>query len=59
MGYTSFSFEKNSRSFAAAAAAPEYSVGMLKGRIAHGASLVLILIFCKRLSSPPSPFPAN
>jgi hypothetical protein len=59
MGYAAFSRKNISRAFFQAFAARERKPtveAMRKGRIVHGASLTLFLIFCKRLSSAPFTF---
>jgi hypothetical protein len=59
MGYAGFTRRFFLAPFAAAGEAPERAPAveaMLKRRIVHVASLNLLLIFCKRLSSAPLPF---
>ena len=53
MGYAAFSGKNISRALSLSGEAPERPPAfetMRKVRIVHGASLILVLIFCKRLS---------
>jgi hypothetical protein len=59
MGYAAFSYKSFSsrlccREGAGGTASPRF--GMAKERIAHGASLVQFLIFCKKLPARAIPF---